>query len=143
MTFGATLDVIHNVDFHFGPPIVSFDQLRRLTNPWMAIYRRVVAGFDNGTLRFHRAGDDASSLFIPYIVDPFQFVWVDPWFEGFLFLFFLFISDRDCSYEYVVREHYNVFVVACALVVVWSSGQRVSSAVGLSWNMTYLEIEFH
>ena len=109
----------------------------------MAIYRRVVAGFDDGASSFHCAGDNASSLFIPYIVDPFQFVWVDPWLKGLFVLSFLFVSDRDCSYKYVVREYYNVFVIACALVVVWSSGHRVSSAVSFPGDVTYLEVELH
>ena len=102
-----------------------------------------MAGFDDGALGFHCAGDNASSLLIPYVVDPFQFVWVDPWFEGFLVLFFLLVSDRDCSYEYVVQEYYDVFVIACALVVVWSSGQRVSPAVSFPRDMTYLKVKFH
>ena len=109
----------------------------------MSIYIRVMAGFNDGALSFHCASNNASSFFIPYIVDPFQFVWVDPWFEGFLVLFFLFTSDCDCSYEYVVWEYYNIFVIACALVVVWSSGQRVSSAVSFSGDVTYLEVELH
>ena len=102
-----------------------------------------MAGFDDGTLSFDRAGDDASSLFIPYVVDPFQLVWVDPWFKGLFVLSFFLVSNRDRSYEYVIREYYDAFVIACALVVVWSSRQRVSSAVSFPGNVTYLEVKFH
>ena len=84
----------------------------------MAIYRRIMVRFDNGTLGFHRTGDNASSLLVPYIVDSLQPMRVDPWFEGLLVLSFFFARDCDCSYEYVVREYYNVFVVVYTLVVV-------------------------
>ena len=81
-----------------------------------------MARFDDGTLGFHRTGDNASSLLVPYVVDLLQLVWVDPWFEGLFVLSFFFARDCDCSYEYVVREYYNVFVVVYPLIVVWSSG---------------------
>ena len=53
-----------------------------------------MARFDDGTLGFHRTGDNASSLLVPYVVDLLQLVWVDPWFEGlFVLSFFVTISD--------------------------------------------------
>ena len=109
----------------------------------MAIYWRVMSGFDNGALGFYGARDNASPILIPYVVDSLQLVWVDPWFEGLFVLSFLFAFDRYCSYEYVFQKYDDVFVIVRALVVIWPSGQCVSSTVGFSGDVTYLEVKFH
>ena len=98
---------------------------------------------DDRAFGVYWSGHHASSLLVPYVIDAFQFVRIDPWFDDFFVLPLFRACDGDCSYEHTFREYDDVFVVACALVVVWSSGQRVSSAVGFSGNVTYLEIEFH
>ena len=87
----------------------------------MSVYWWVVARFDDDALVLYGASDDASSFLIPYVIDAFQFVGVDPWSEGFFILPFFWACNGDCSYEYAFREDYDVFVVTRALIVVRSS----------------------
>ena len=89
------------------------------------------------------SSNNASSLLVPYVVDALQLMWVDPWFEGLFVLPFFFVTDCDRSYEHIFWKYYDIFVVACTLVVVWSSGQRVSLAVRFPRDVTYLEIKLH
>ena len=90
-----------------------------------------------------RTGDDTSSLLVPYIVDAFQFVWINPWFEGFFVLSLFSVCYRDCSYEYFFWEYDDVFIVARSLIIVWSSGQCISLTVSLSRDVMYLEVKLH
>ena len=76
-------------------------------------------------------------------MDVLQFVRIDPWFEGFFILCFFLVGYCDCSYEYPFWEYNDVFVVMRSLIIVQSSGQCVSSTVGFSQNVTYLEVKLH
>ena len=69
LTLGAALDVIHYVQFHLWPPIVSLYQLCCFADAWVSVYRQVMARFDDGALDLQGSGDDSSSLLVPYAVD--------------------------------------------------------------------------
>ena len=87
----------------------------------MSVHRWVMARSDDGAFVFCGARDDASSFLIPYIMDAFQFVGVDPGSKGFFVLPLFWACDSDCSDEYAFWENYDVLIVACTLIVVWSS----------------------
>ena len=84
-----------------------------------------------------------SSLFVPCTVDMFKFVGVDPWPEGIFVLLFLIVCYHHCPNKYTVREYNDIFIIAYALVIVWSSGQCISLAVSFPGDVTHLEIELH
>src|ERR1700761_7500538 len=95
----------------------------------MSVSRRVVERPNDISSVLQRSGDYPSVVFGPLSAYLFETMRVHPSSNN---AFVLYISHLGCPCEQMVGEHYDIFVIVFARVVIFSSRQRICSAVILS-----------
>ena len=100
LAFCAPLYVVCHLPPESRPPIGSFDQLYGSCYTWVAMHLRVVVGSYDGSRPLSYVSDYSSGILVPHSIDLFEFVWVDPSFEGILVLIFVVsVDSHDGTYE--------------------------------------------
>src|ERR1700677_1630972 len=98
----------------------SFDNLYRLADTRVTMNRKIVLCLDNGAFFFCISSDDSLTLMVPDVVDLFELMGINPYFD-LLFVLRCFFWSDSCACEYFVRKYRDVFVVFRPLIVVGSS----------------------
>ena len=106
----------------------------------MAIGWRVMVHLYYGVSRGHVSGYNKLVIFPPCSTYLFEFVGIYPWFQCF-FVLIQFLRSKGL-YEQLVREYCDVLVVGGSLIVVWSSGEGICTAIVFPRYVLQLDVIF-